>query len=116
MKTMSALEAKNAFGHFLATVQREPVVVTKNSREVVAMFSVEDLQEMAASFLAEPIKADVDAGKLSVIDALMTQVKINQRVEKPAVRPLQKAKALWPMIPILMDSAPVFRSVTLKLL
>lgn len=80
MKTMSALEAKNAFGQFLATAQREPVVVTKNSREVAAMFSVEDLQEMAASFLAEPIKADVEAGKLSVIEALMAQVKINQRV------------------------------------
>ena len=81
MKTMSALEAKNSFGRFLATAQREPVVVTKNSREVAAMFSVQDLQEMAASFLAEPIKADVEAGKLSVIEALMAQVKINQRIE-----------------------------------
>ena len=81
MKTMSALEAKNSFDQFLSTVQREPVVVTKNSREVAAMFSVDDLQEMASSFLAEPLKADFKTGKLSVIEALMSQVKVNQRVK-----------------------------------
>lgn len=81
MKTMSALEAKNAFGQFLSAAEREPVMVTKNSREVAAMVSVQDLREMAESFLAEPIKADVAAGKMSVIEALLAQVKINQRVE-----------------------------------
>ncbi len=80
MKTMTALEAKNSFGKFLDAVQREPVTVTKNSREVAAMVSINDLAEMADSFLAEPIKADVEKGKLSVIDALMMQTKINQRL------------------------------------
>ncbi len=34
MTTMTALEAKNAFGQFLDAVQRSPVTVTKNGREV----------------------------------------------------------------------------------
>ncbi len=81
MKTMSALDAKNSFGVFLDSVRREPVTVTKNKREVAAMFSMEDLGELANAFLADPIKADVDAGKIGIIDALMAQVKINKRIE-----------------------------------
>jgi prevent-host-death family protein len=81
MKTISALDAKNSFGVFLDTVRREPVTITKNKREVGAMFSMEDLQALAVGFLAEPIKADVDAGKMGLIDALMLQVKINNRIE-----------------------------------
>lgn len=80
MKTISALEAKNSFGVFLDTVRREPVTVTKNKREVGTMFSMDDIQELADTFLADPIKADVEAGKLSVIDALMAQIQINRRV------------------------------------
>jgi len=81
VKTMTALEAKNSFGKFLDAAQREPVMVTKNRREVAAIFSMGDLSEMATSFLAEPIKADVEKGKISVTDALMVQAKINQRLE-----------------------------------
>ena len=81
MNSMTAVEAKNAFGKFLDAAQREPVTVTKNRREVAAMFSMEDIAEMANSFLAEPIKADVESGRLNVIDALMMQVKINQRLD-----------------------------------
>lgn len=32
MKIMTALEAKNAFGQFLETAQREPVTITRNGR------------------------------------------------------------------------------------
>ena len=81
MKTMTALDAKNSFGKFLDAAQREPVTVTKNQREVGALFSMDDLSEMAVSFLADPIKADVENGKISVTDALMMQTKINQRLE-----------------------------------
>ena len=78
MKTMTALDAKNSFGVFLDTVRREPVTVTKNKREVAAMFSMEDLQELASSYLADPIMQDVQSGKLGVADALMNQMKINK--------------------------------------
>lgn len=38
MKTMTAVEAKNSFGQLLEAALREPVAVTKNRREVAAMF------------------------------------------------------------------------------
>ena len=81
MKTMTALDAKNSFGVFLDSVRREPVMVTKNSREVAAMFSMEDLQDLADVFLAEPIKKDVENGSLGVVEALIVQMKINKRLE-----------------------------------
>lgn len=80
MKTMTALDAKNSFGTFLDTVQREPVTVTKNRRQVGTMFSVEDLNDIAQSYLAEPILADVESGKISVADALVAQTRINKRL------------------------------------
>ena len=78
---MTALDAKNSFGTFLDTVQREPVTVTKNRRQVGTMFSIEDLNDMARSYLAEPILSDVELGKISVADALVAQTKINKRLE-----------------------------------
>lgn len=82
LKTMTALDAKNSFGVLLDTVRREPVTVIKNGREVAAMFSMEDLQDLANAFLAEPIKQDVENGTLGVPEALMVQMKINKRLEE----------------------------------
>jgi PHD/YefM family antitoxin component YafN of YafNO toxin-antitoxin module len=59
MKTMTAVEAKNSFGQLLEAALREPVAVTKNRREVAAMFSMEDVRALADSFLAAPLKAEV---------------------------------------------------------
>ena len=42
MKTMTARDAKTHFGEFLDTMQREPVIVTKNNRPVGIMLSIED--------------------------------------------------------------------------
>ncbi len=81
MKTMTAVEAKNAFGQFLEAALREPVAVTKNRREVAAMFSMEDIRALADSFLAAPLKADIEAGKIALLDALMVQVDLNRRLE-----------------------------------
>jgi len=44
MKTITAAEAKNAFGKFLDMAQREPVVVTKMGRPVGAFISIADLE------------------------------------------------------------------------
>lgn len=81
MKTMCAVEAKNSFGQFLEAAHREPVAVTKNNREIAAMFSMEDVQALADAFLAEPVKEEVATGKLNVIEALMTQIELNKRLE-----------------------------------
>lgn len=42
MKTMTAKEAKLRFGEFLDTMQREPVIITKNNRPVGIMLSIQD--------------------------------------------------------------------------
>lgn len=81
MKTMTAAEAKNSFGRFLEAVHREPVAVTKNSREIAAMFSMEDIHALASAFLAAPLRDDVEAGRVSVIDAMMQQISLNKRLE-----------------------------------
>lgn len=81
MKTMTAVEAKNSFGQLLEAALREPIAVTKNRHEVAAMFSMEDARALADTFLAAPRKADVAAGKLGLLDALMLQVDLNRRLE-----------------------------------
>jgi prevent-host-death family protein len=81
MKTVTAVEAKNSFGRLLEATHREPVMVTKNNREIAAMFSMEDVRALADAFLADPIKAEVAEGKRSVLDALMAQLDINRRLE-----------------------------------
>ncbi|MEN9896400.1 MAG: hypothetical protein RLZZ66_49 [Pseudomonadota bacterium] len=46
MKTISAKEAKNSFGAFLDSAQREPVMVTKRDRPVGMFFSMHDLNTL----------------------------------------------------------------------
>lgn len=45
MKTMTSCEAKTHFGKFLDTMQREPVIVTKNNRPVGIMLSIADAKD-----------------------------------------------------------------------
>jgi prevent-host-death family protein len=46
MKTISAKEAKNSFGAFLDSAQREPVIVTKRDRPVGMFFSMQDVSTL----------------------------------------------------------------------
>ena len=80
MTTMTALEAKNGFGQFLDAVQRAPVTVTKNGREVGAMFSRADLEKMGASYLCEPLKEAVLEG-MPISDALVRQAEMERRLQ-----------------------------------
>ena len=79
MPTMTALEAKNAFGQFLDAAQRAPVTVTKNGRAVGAMFSQADLEAMGAAFLMEPLREAVEDG-MPISDALLRQVEMERRI------------------------------------
>ena len=45
MKTMTAAQAKNAFGQMLDTAQREPVMITKQNRPVGVFLSMQDLED-----------------------------------------------------------------------
>ena len=46
MKTMSAREAKNAFGLMIDTARAEPVLIEKHGRGVVMVISVEEYQRL----------------------------------------------------------------------
>ncbi len=46
MRTVSASDAKNRFGHLLEATQREPVTVTKQGRPAAVVLSVEDYERM----------------------------------------------------------------------
>lgn len=46
MKSMSAKDAKNAFGLLLDTARAEPVTIEKHGRPVVVVLSVEDYERL----------------------------------------------------------------------
>lgn len=46
MKTISAKEVKNAFGSFLDSAQREPVMITKHDRPVGIFLSMHDIESL----------------------------------------------------------------------
>lgn len=46
MKTMSARDAKNAFGLLLDTARAEPVTIEKHGRAVVIVMSVEEFERL----------------------------------------------------------------------
>lgn len=46
MKVMTAREAKNAFGTFIDTAQREPVLVTKRKRPMGMFISIQEIQNI----------------------------------------------------------------------
>jgi prevent-host-death family protein len=47
MKTMSAREAKNAFGLMIDTARAEPVRIEKHGRGVVVVVSVEEYERLS---------------------------------------------------------------------
>lgn len=55
MKTMSAREAKNAFGLMIDTARAEPVWIEKHGRGVVVVLSVEDYERLSTR---PPTKSD----------------------------------------------------------
>jgi prevent-host-death family protein len=46
MKTMSARDAKNAFGLLMDTARAEPVAIEKHGRRVVVVLSIEEFERM----------------------------------------------------------------------
>lgn len=62
-KTITASEAKNSFGLYLDSVQREPVIITKKSRPVALTISYEDAEDL---MLLDQAK---EAGKSGFVSA-----------------------------------------------
>lgn len=48
MKTMSARDAKNAFGMMIDTARAEPVAIEKHGRKVVVVMAVEEYDRLKA--------------------------------------------------------------------
>jgi prevent-host-death family protein len=46
MKSMSARDAKNAFGLLLDTARAEPVTIEKHGRRVVVVLSIEEYERL----------------------------------------------------------------------
>jgi len=66
MKTMSAREAKNAFGLMIDTARAEPVCIEKHGRGVVVVVSVEEYERLCVrkhrkDQMAEGVEGDGDA-------------------------------------------------------
>lgn len=59
MKTMSAREAKNAFGLLIDTARAEPVMIEKHGRAVVVVVAVEEYERLAENAR----RADTDTHK-----------------------------------------------------
>lgn len=49
IKTLSAREAKNRFGHLIDIARQEPVFVEKHGRPVVVVISVEDYEQLCSA-------------------------------------------------------------------
>jgi prevent-host-death family protein len=58
MKSMSAKDAKNAFGFLLDTARAEPVAIEKHGRPVVVVLSVEEYERLTK----EPVKSGKSLG------------------------------------------------------
>jgi prevent-host-death family protein len=57
MKTMSARDAKNAFGLMIDTARAEPVLIEKHGRGVVMVIAVEEYERLTIPVDAEVKKA-----------------------------------------------------------
>lgn len=68
MQTLTANDAKRNFGELLLSAQREPVKISKNSKDTVVVMSIkdyEDLEKMKAEYLThcfEKAKKDLADG------------------------------------------------------
>lgn len=48
MNTLTANDAKRNFGELLLSAQREPVIISKNSKDTVVVMSMKDFEEIEA--------------------------------------------------------------------
>ena len=58
MKTMSAKEAKNAFGLLIDTARAEPVMIEKHGRGVVVVLAVEEFKGLIGGTVANGQRTD----------------------------------------------------------
>ena len=70
MYTLTANDAKRNFGELLLNAQREPIKISKNSKDTVVVMSIKDYEELEAMKLEylkhcfETAKQDLENGKV----------------------------------------------------
>ncbi len=62
MYTLTANDAKRNFGELLMSAQREPVKISKNSKDTVVVMSIKDYEELEA-MKAEYLKHCFESAK-----------------------------------------------------
>ena len=62
MQTLTANDAKRNFGELLLNAQREPIKISKNSKDAVVVMSIHDFEALEA-MKAEYLKQCFDAAK-----------------------------------------------------
>ena len=68
MHTLTANDAKRNFGELLLSAQREPVKISKNSKDTVVVMSIKDFEELEAmkadylKYCFESAKNDLENG------------------------------------------------------
>jgi prevent-host-death family protein len=61
MQTLTAKEAKNAFGRLIDLARAEPVTVAKHGRPVVVVMAAEEFARLTVAARHQPIKQEQDA-------------------------------------------------------
>ena len=74
MKTMTARDAKNHFGEFLDSAQREPVLITRNNRPVGMMISIQDAADTVLPEMMMDKEPGYDAWLLDKVTSTMRRV------------------------------------------
>ena len=76
MKTMTASAASKEFGHYIDTVQREPVVITRQNRPVAVTLSMQDAQDLfrfrVEAGIAEGLN-DVEDGRVDLLTSAFSE-------------------------------------------
>ncbi len=72
MHTLTANDAKRNFGELLLSAQREPIKISKNSKDAVVVMSIKDYEEleaMKADYLKNCFKlAKQDLAQGNIVD------------------------------------------------
>lgn len=71
MKTMTAAHASKKFGEYIDAAQREPVVITKQSRPVAVTLSMQDAEALFGQLVSSGVEkglSDVKDGRVQELN------------------------------------------------
>lgn len=84
MRVLTAKDAKTHFGNLLDTVQREPILITRNNRPTAVVVSIEDLKGTHLASMFEEKEVGYDEWLDTKLSHAMQQFESNGSQGKPA--------------------------------